>query len=303
MKRRAAFLVVGLCCGALGLGTARAYVIPPEPLVDLGVGVSGGVDALTGTWTAAASRENAVQVSLRPDHRGTEFQRSLICAFTDLKLSPEQVAGSSKDVSFELVRDAGVLRFAGRFQSSEGMGRFSFVASADFLASMRAFGYAAMDTEKVYALAVHDVSRWFIPELASLGYRGLGFDQLVALRVHGADAAFIRGLRAVGYDALSVDQLVRFRVQGVSPEFIAQMRAVGLARLSASDLESLRTHGVDAEFVREFQAIGYPSTSPADLINLRVHHVTPEFVRRATVAAKAFVPVSRLVDLRAQTRP
>jgi hypothetical protein len=158
----------------------------------LGVGVSGGVDALTGTWTAVVSRENTVQVSLRPDHRGTEFQRSLICAFTDLKLSPEQVAGSSKDVSFELVRDAGVLRFAGRFQSSEGIGRFSFVASADFLASMRAFGYAAMDTEKVYALAVHDVSRWFIPELASLGYRGLGFDQLVALRVHGADAAFIR---------------------------------------------------------------------------------------------------------------
>jgi hypothetical protein len=303
MKRRTAFLVLGLCCGALGLGTARAYVIPPEPLIDLGVGVSGGVDALTGTWTALASRDNALQLSLRPDHRGSEIQRSITCPVTELKLSPDQVAGPPKDVSFELVRDAGVLRFAGRFQSSEGLGRFTFVASADFLVAMRAFGYSAIDPEKAYALAVHDVSRWFIPELQSLGYRGLSFDQIVALRVHGADAAFIRALRAVGYDSLSADQLLRFRAQGVSPEFITQMRAVGYGRLSPSDLESLRTHGVSPGFVRELQALGYPAASPADLVNLRIHGVTPEFVRRVNVAAKAFLPVSRLVDLRAQTRP
>jgi hypothetical protein len=310
MKRSLA-LLLGLAGGALFLGTARAYVIPPEPLVDLGVGLGGGVDALTGAWTARISRANvasvgtptAVQLSLRPDHRGSESQHSGPCLVTEMNLSSDQVAGAPKEVSFELVRDAGALRFAGRFQSGEGSGHFTFMPRADFIAGMSALGYPAIDTEKAYTLATLDVSRRFIEELGSLGHRGLTLDQLVALRVHGADAPFIRALQTLGYDYLSADRLVSFRIQGVSPDFITEMKGVGYGHLSPYDLESFRAHGVSAEFVRDLQALGYRSATPADLVNMRVQGVTPDFVQRANARAKTALTVSRLVDLRTQARP
>jgi hypothetical protein len=287
-------------------GTAWAYVIPPEPLLDLG----GGVEALTGAWTAVASppgKTNApaptVKISLRQGHRTGEAPHSLTCALTELRnLAPDEIVGAGADVSFEVARDAGTLRFAGRFQSGEGTGHWSFVPSGAYLAGMRTLGYPVIDTEKVFALALLDVSRHFVEELAATGHTGLALEQLVALRVHGADASFIRALKALGYDYLSADRLVAFRIHGVSPEFITQMKAVGYSRLGPYDLVSLRANGVDAGYVRELIALGYRGVAPADLVNLRLHGITVDFVRRANAARKTAVPVARLVDLRMQDR-
>jgi hypothetical protein len=305
MKRAVTLAFLAFCSGVHFPGTARAYVIPPEPLLDLGVGVGGGVEALAGVWTAVASRGNAkdapttVQLSLRQGRRGVEALSSFPCGLTDLEsLTPDNVLGVPRDVSFELARDAGVLRFTGRFQSGEGAGRFTFVPSADFLVGMSALGYPAIDTEKAYSLATLDVSRRFIQELRRLGRSGLALDQLVALRVQGVDPAFIAALQALGYDYLSADRIVTFKIHGVSPEFITQMRALGYSRLGPEDLVSLRIHGIGAEFVRELQALGYRGASPTDLVNLRVHGVTPDFVRRVNGSARTAVPVTRLLDLR-----
>jgi hypothetical protein len=310
MRRGAFFVVAGFACGGLFLETARAYVIPPEPLLDLGVGVGGGVEALGGLWTATAlppttesGTGTMLQVSLRQGRRDGETHHSLTLRVGDLvNLTPDQVLGTPRDVSFEIVRDAGVLRFAGRFQSGEGAGHWSFVPSAAFLVGMIPLGYPAIDAEKAYTLAAVDVSRRFIQDLAALGHSGLALEQLVALRIHGVDVAFIRALKGLGYDYLSADRLVTFKIHGVSPEFIAQMRAVGYGGLGPYDLLNFRIHGVSAEFVRELQALGYRGAPAADLVRMRIHGVTPDFVRRVNASARTAVPVARLVDLRVQGR-
>jgi hypothetical protein len=310
MRRAGGLAVLVFAGGALLLGTARAYVIPPEPLLDLGVGAGGGVEALAGVWTGIAARgttngapASVVRLSLRQGRRASESQHSFTCGVADLKdLTADQVAGAPRDLSFELVRDAGVLRFAGRFQSGEGAGRFSFVPSADFLVGMSTEGYPAIDTEKAFTLATLDVSRRFIQDLRALGHSGLTLEQLVALRTHGADPGFIRALKGLGYDYLSADRLVSFRIHDVSPEFIVQMKAVGYGRLGPDDLVGFRIHGVSAEFVRDLQALGYRGASPAELVNMRIHGVTPEFVRRVNASTRTSLPLTRLVDLRIHDR-
>ena len=177
--RTGAGVALGLLCGGLFVGAAKAYVIPPEPLVDLGVGIGGGVEALTGSWTGLAARPNAnlgpattVQLSLRHGRRGEESQQSFASPLTDLKLTSEQVAGPPRDVSFDLARDAGLLRFGGHFQATAGAGSFTFLPSADYVETMRSLGYPGIDAEKAYTLAVLDVNRGFTRELAALGRRG-----------------------------------------------------------------------------------------------------------------------------------
>ncbi len=276
IARPMALVLVGLTSGPL-LGTARAYVIPPEPLIDLGSG--GGVEPLIGDWTGgvltwvnSSGPVTVVRLSLRPNGRGTESLHSFSCALPELvRLMPEQVAGPQRDVRFELVRDAGVLRFTGHFQSGEGAGHWSFVPSAEYLVGLGTLGYPGIETGRAYTLAVLDVSRPFVQDLAALGYRGLALDELVSLKVHGVDSSFVRGLTALGYERLSLARLVTFRMNGVSPEFIGQMRAVGYDRLG-----------------------------PDDLVNLRTHGITPDFVRRANAGARAPLSVARLVFLRIQ---
>jgi len=297
--------ILGFAFGALLPSEVRAYVIPPEPLLDLG----GGVEALTGVWSAnvagwgTSSERLALQLSLRQGSRGGTAPQTLTCPAAGLQnLTRDQLAGTQPSASFELTRDAGILRFAGRFQSGEGAGHFSFVPSAEFLSDMRGLGYSGIDTEKAYTLAVLDVSRRFVQELAELGHRGLSLEQLIALRAHGVDPPFIRALKGLGYDYLPADRLVTFKIHGVSPEFIQELKAAGYPNLGPYDLVTFRLHGVSAQFVRDLLALGYRGVAPSDLVNLRVHGVTADFVRRINANTKTAVPVTRLVDLRIQGR-
>jgi hypothetical protein len=141
-----AMALSGLIGGPLLLGTVRAYVIPPEPLLDFGVG--GGVEAVTGDWTGAISGcrsqsgpVSRLVLSLRQGARSAESPHSLSLAVAELEnLTAEQMVGTPREVTFDLVRDAGVLRFAGHFESGEGAGHWSFAPSADYLMGMRSLG-------------------------------------------------------------------------------------------------------------------------------------------------------------------
>jgi hypothetical protein len=280
-------------------------VIPPEPL-ELG----GGIEVVVGQWSATSSSWNTgrgpatlVQLSLRAGRR-QDMRHAFGRLLTDLDgLSPEALRASSRAVRFELERDAGVLRFEGRFQSGSGAGQFVFVPRPAYVGALRAAGYHGIDLERAYLLAVLDVSRAFVEDMAALGYSGLPFDVLVACRVQGADPAFVRALRGEGYDGLSADDLVALRVHGGTADFVAELRRLGYARLSTQQLVSLLIHGVTAPFVRELQALGYRSLPPEDLVSLRIHGVTTEFVRHVTRQRRGAVPVARLVDLRLNQGP
>jgi hypothetical protein len=293
--------VLGLCAA----GSAHAYVIPPEPLLELG----GGIEVVSGAWSATGSQWNTgrgpatlVQLSLRAGRHG-EVRHSFARLVTDLAgLSVEAVLGPPREVRFDLARDAGTLRFEGRFQSGAGAGNFIFVPSAAYLSAMRSLGYQGIDADKVYTLAALDVGRSFVAELAALGYPGLPIDQLVALRIHGADPAFVRALRAEGYVGLSPEDLVALRTYGARPEFVGDLKRLGYARLDVDDLVRFRIHGVTPEFIREMQGLGYRGVAPDDLVNLRIHGVTADFVRRVNLGRATATPVARLVDLRTRGR-
>ena len=295
----------GLVLGVWATGSARAYVIPPEPLLDLG----GGVEVATGEWTATGSQWNTgrgpatlVQLSLKSGRR-QELRHSFARLLNDLPgLSADVALGPPRSVAFELVRDAGTFHFEGRFESGVGAGHFTFVPSAAHANAMRTLGYPGIDADKAYILAALDVSRRFVEDLAAVGYRGLALEQVIACRIHGADAAFVRALRAEGYDRLSTDDLVALRVHGAEPDFVANLRRLGYPRLSAQQLVSLRIHRVTPEFIRELQALGYGAVPPDDLVSMRIHGVTADFVRRVNRKRGCATPVARLVDLRTSGR-
>src|SRR5947199_7904234 len=208
MKARYA-LLASIAAGAVALVSATTAVrSAQEPAAG---------DAITGMWTAepatwkSASRGPVVQLSMMRRHGRGNSQHSSPIALAELRgLTAEQMNGSGSNVSFTLDRDAGRFSFEGSFRRAEGAGHFSFTPSPEYVAAMRALGYT-MDDEKVYSMAILDVSREFVRQLDALGYSRLDLDQLLSLRIHGADPEFIRQVKDLGYDHLPVDDLVGFR--------------------------------------------------------------------------------------------
>ena len=296
MKARHA-LLLAVVAGAVALVSAAAVVRS-----------AGGPSAgdITGTWTAepanwkgASAGGPLVQLSLSR-RRGTQgsSQHSNAVALAELRgLTADQMGAAASSVSFTRERDAGRFAFDGSFRGGEGAGHFTFTPRPEFVAAMRGLGYA-LDDEKLYSMAVLDVSREFVRQLDALGYSRLALDDLLSLRIHGADPAFIREVKDLGYDHLPVDDLVSFRIHGATPDFIRQMQSLGYRRLSAEDLVSLRIHGATPEFVRDMQSLGLSRLSAEDLVSLRIHGASPDFVRQLRELGYERVSAEELVSMR-----
>jgi len=179
-------------------------------------------------------------------------------------------SGADVPVHFELARDAGTLVFDGHANATGGSGRFLFTADRGFAAELAGKGYGSLPEEKLYAMAVHDVSRAFQRELAELGYARLSIDDLIAMRIHGATPEFIRAMKSLGYERLSADDLVSMRIHGVTADFIRQLAELGYRGVPVEKLVSMRIHNVTIDYVRRIKARD-PEVSPDELVNKRIH--------------------------------
>lgn len=290
-------LLVAIIAGGVALVSATAVVrSAPEAA---GGDITGLWTAEPATWKSAPASGRMVQLTLSR-RRGTHgnSQHSNPVALGDLRgLTADQLSAGASSVSFTLERDAGRFSFEGTFRRGEGAGHFTFAPRPEFVAAMRGLGYT-VDDDKLYSMAILDVSREFVRQLDALGYSRLDLDQLLSLRIHGADPAFIRAVKELGYDHLPVDDLVSFRIHGATPEFIREMQSLGLTRLSADDLVSLRIHGASPEFVRALRELGYDHVSAEDLVSMRIHGVSPEFIKELKSLGYDHVAVDELVSMR-----
>jgi hypothetical protein len=243
MKARHA-LLVALVTGAAALATAAAAIRSADGMAE---------GPVTGTWSAepaskGATRGPLVQLSLHRGRGSHESSHSHPVALAELKgLTADQMNADGAAVTFVLERDAGRLAFEGTFRRGEGAGHFTFTPRSEFVAAMRGLGYADLDDEKLYSMAVLEVGRDFVRELDQLGYSRLDLDQLLSLRIHGADPAFIRDMKALGYAHLAVDDLVSLRIHGVTGEYIRRIQNRSGKDVSVDRLVSMRIHGEGSE--------------------------------------------------------
>ena len=188
--------------------------------------------------------------------------------------------GGTTPARFELVRDAGTVRFEGQLDESGGSGRFQFTASPEFGVFWRSRGNDSLSAEDAYAFTMHDVSRRFLDDLGALGYDRVPAGDLVSMRIHGATPEFIRDLKALGYDHIPVDGLVSLRIHGATPEFIRDLKALGYEHVPADGLVSMRIHGVSPDYVRQLQELGYRRVPIDSLVSMRIHGVSIDYARK-----------------------
>jgi beta-lactamase regulating signal transducer with metallopeptidase domain len=248
-----------------------------------------------GEWTAERDQDGLQLTMTRRSGNGVSQHGH------HYKLSDLTGLGPGPDVHFEMRRDAGTFRFDGRFDGSgpgsQGSGTFTFQGNPGYVRELAGLGYNAGEN-KLFSLALFDVSPGFIRDLRSLGYDELSLDDLVEFRIHGVSPEYIRSLESAGYPDLPADRLVEFRIHGVSPEEIRDLASVGIEGLTPDRLVEFRIHGVDAELVRALSAAGYENIPAEKLVELKIHGATPEFAHEMAELGYSSASLDKLVEFR-----
>jgi beta-lactamase regulating signal transducer with metallopeptidase domain len=275
-----------------------------------------------GVWMGERREDGRVQIQMKPRSKDKgEWNHSF-------SFSANELHGLDSG-RFELRRDAGTFTFEGRFDGTgpgaQGAGSFWFQPDPGYIRDMASLGYRVED--KVFELALFDISRSSVRELRSLGYGDLslekliefgifrvtpefiremeqiGFkdlpaERLVELRIHNVTPDYVREWRSAGYPDLSLDRLVELRIFRVTPEYLRELAAMGFKDASLDRAVSFRIHRVTPEFVRGLAEAGYSDLSADDLVGFRIHRVTPEFIRELEKLGYRDVPADDLVDMR-----
>ena len=139
-------------------------------------------DEFRGSWTIRPAEDAGnLYFGLARRHAGSsmnsesDWPRSV---FQGLDLATT----ARHDVSFHITRDAGRIDCEGYLEQGEGAGTFRFTPDGGYVQAMGALGFAGIEAEEQFAMAVHDVSLEFARQMKSQEPGGLTTDKLIALR-------------------------------------------------------------------------------------------------------------------------
>jgi hypothetical protein len=188
-------------------------------------------------------------------------------------ISTSQMSGPTRDVKFQLRRDAGTFTFDGTVGNYRGRRTYSYTANPSFPAELSRRGYSHPSTEDQFSMALHDVGLALVDELSREGYGRPTIGGLVEMGEHGVTLDYVRALDSYGYRLRTVDRLVEMRDHGVTASYIKGLADAGYTRLSADRLVEMRDHGVTPDLVESYRSYGFARMSEDDLIEMRDHGV------------------------------
>jgi hypothetical protein len=262
------------------------------------------LEVLEGTWTARYAGRRGETPDTSRIHLQFDFDTSNMGqSWPASELPGLDLSRDADNIVLELRREAGTIKMSGNVRARRGFGIFDFVPNGDFASQIGVPpGRRDLTNRRLFALAVHNVSRAWIQQLDSLGYRNLDLDDLLAMRIHGVTPEFITEMRQYGFDALDHEDLVAARIHGATPAFLRELGALGYSRMAFKDVIAFRIHGVTPDFIQDLAAVGYAEVPAKRLIAFRIHGVDAEFVKDLKEKGFANLTPKDLVDARIHGR-
>lgn len=249
------------------------------------------------------------------NYSGSDF---LLSEFPNL---PKSTSGD-----FKLTREAGTMNFTGKFEGTQGMGRYKFAPDKSFGDYIAAQGIGKTDDEdlmtfffvnvtKAYvqmlkdegftdigkdnlvALCALKIDRTFINSIKENGYNDVELEQFTALKALGVDGAYIKEIKAAGFKDISLEQLIAFKAQGIDKAYLTKLPK---ANMSADNVVSLKAMNVDEAYANSFKTLGYDDIEPEQLVSMKATGVTPEYIKQFQSLGYRHIAAEDLVAMKSQ---
>jgi hypothetical protein len=256
---------------------------------------------ITGQWTMGGIVvQDQVQFGIQRSTGNANMNSSSVIPLSQLRgLTRAHMDSPGTPVAFEIVRDAGTFQLQGFLQGGRGGGPFRFLPNANFANEMRALGYSGLSEEKVFVMAMHDVSIAYVRGLSAEGIRPESVDKLLSMRIHNVTTEYVRAMRDLGYSTeLTPDKLVTMRIHNVTVDFVRDLGGLGYSNVTPDKLVTMRIHGVTTDFARALKTMGYNSVLPEQMVTMRIHGVSEEFIKEIEGLGYNRPPIQQLVTMR-----
>ncbi len=191
-------------------------------------------------------------------------------------LPTNEFTSNSSGVSLQ--REAGTLVLNGKISDWEGMGKFEFIRSNDFMAYLDKQGISDVDDRIMLKMFLGNVTKAYVSELASLGYNPTAKD-LGKLASVGTDIDYIKSIREVGYRDMELNMMAKFYIHGVTPEYIKGLSQAGYSSVEPNMVKKFLIHDVTIKYINELNRMGLKNLDPNDIKKFAVHDVSTSFIK------------------------
>ena len=284
-----------------------------------------------GNWFAVI-KGDSIEISFKSDEHNNS---SHTFQLRELSSIPKDKQGD-----FTLTREAGTMKFNGKFEGDKGMGTYKFTANKDYSTAMnkegldikkdndlmvfflinikvsyvqmlKKNGFNNLDKDQVIPLAALDVNEAYITSIKK-AIPDIDLENLVPFKSLGIDKAFIEEIRSSGYKDVSPSNIIALKSQGIDGKYINDFRSSGKKSDNAEnnnrnnnddnddDIIAFKALNVDKAFIDSFKALGYNNLSNGDLIGLKSLNVTPEYVKSFQNAGYKNISAENLMALKSQ---
>jgi hypothetical protein len=290
MKKVLMTSAIALALAASGLLT-RGYTAP-SPAVQ---------ETISGDWTAKVKQTDKGPVLWLSLNRNTDRHKDGYQMNTEIPLRDFTGLNpnANSNVQFTLAHDAGTVVFDGLFKDGRGVGDYRFTPNSGFISTMKNLGYDGLTTEKLFTLALLDVSASYINEIKSIVSAKPDLEQLISLRALGVTVAFAREAQDWGFGKLSAEQLIEIKAMGINPDYIRSMKSLRFDNLPLKKLIELKALGVNEDYVKEMRSVGFANLTMNQLIEMKAMGITAEYVKKMRDLGLKDVSISELIQIKA----
>jgi hypothetical protein len=201
-----------------------------------------------GSWFAVI-KDDKINMQFRSfddddknSYNGNTFLRS---DFTSLPMG--------QSGTFSLTREAGTMNFTGKFEGTEGMGRYKFEPSKTFAADMKKEGVEDIDDEDLMAYFFVNVTMGYVQMLKANGYTDFSKNDLLPLVALNIDEAYIRSVKQSFPDA-DLQNLIPLKALGVDEAYIKEIKDAGYTKVTMDQLVTFKAQHIDGKFIADTRA-------------------------------------------------
>ena len=223
---------------------------------------------------------------------------------SSLSLDVEELMSRIDDSteSFQVVRGAGTFFFEGKIKRKLGglwgEGGWYFNPDSSYVQAMERYGLSSDDEDKLFALAIFDVTLSFVSEMEEIGLKGMDTDNLIAARVHGITPEYVSEFFEAGFAGLSMESIVALHNSDVDPEYLRECEKQGFGAVSSDDLVILCMSEITPEYFKGLAELGYRHIPGSDIVNMKDAGITPRYIIDLAELGYKNLSPSLLVEMR-----
>jgi len=258
----------------------------------------GNTDRTEGLWFARIKGEK-VRIEFRSDDDDKDWNSSS----DNFKLSELSSVPKDQKGDFTITRDAGTMKFNGKFDGDQGYGHYKFEANKEFEAYVGNEGITDVGYQDEFAFFILNITKEYVTMLKNNGFGHISKNEMISMAALKVDEPFIKYWKQNGYPDITANDLVSAKALGVDGEYVDEIHKAGYPKISYNQLISFKAQGITGAYIRGLRKGGKAEgenglPSPEDVSSYKALNVDSTYLSGLKEAGYSNIPFNQITSMK-----